>query len=417
METSQGLSLKKNMIYNSAGTIFYLICQWLITVLVVKLASYEAAGNLSLAIAISNVFYNVAAFGIRSYQVSDIENKYSPSLYVFSRYLTCALSLILCVGFAMLNSHYTIEQKLCVIFYMLFRITEALSDVFQGIQQKAYRMDYIGKSFIMRGIAILVLFCVVIKFTGNLYLAILAMFISVMLIIYIYDWPISCKLVTFQKDYNIKNIKQILIECTPMMFGYMLIASLVSIPRYFLEMYQGSNLLGIYASIATPTVIIQTACNLIYTPLISVLAENYTNKNKAAFFKVLNRVVLTLIVFSVASIIGGMVLGKIGLFILFGQEILPYVYLFVPIILVTIMIAIVFFACILLVICRKLKELVIINSISAVIIGILSPVFIREFNLSGVNYALYVGLGVDIIVTSLTLFKTFKKQFSEKSYN
>ena len=41
------LSIKQNMLWNSFGSITYLACQWLITILVVRLSSgYEAAGTL-----------------------------------------------------------------------------------------------------------------------------------------------------------------------------------------------------------------------------------------------------------------------------------------------------------------------------------------------------------------------------------
>ena len=65
------------MLYNSVGFIVYLFCQWLITIVVVRLSNYEDAGILSLAMSINNILYAISTFGLRNYQVSDIENKYS----------------------------------------------------------------------------------------------------------------------------------------------------------------------------------------------------------------------------------------------------------------------------------------------------------------------------------------------------
>ena len=43
------LSVKQNMLWNTAGSMVYLVCQWLITVFVVRLSDgYDAAGVLSL---------------------------------------------------------------------------------------------------------------------------------------------------------------------------------------------------------------------------------------------------------------------------------------------------------------------------------------------------------------------------------
>ena len=49
MESKQR-SIGRNMMFNSVGSLFYLVCQWLLTVLVVPLGSFEKAGYLTLAI-------------------------------------------------------------------------------------------------------------------------------------------------------------------------------------------------------------------------------------------------------------------------------------------------------------------------------------------------------------------------------
>lgn len=51
------LSVKQNMLWNTAGSMVYLVCQWLITVFVVRLSDgYDAAGVLALGMAVSNIF-------------------------------------------------------------------------------------------------------------------------------------------------------------------------------------------------------------------------------------------------------------------------------------------------------------------------------------------------------------------------
>ena len=57
---------------------FYLGCQWLITVLVVRLStSFDAAGLFSLATSVVNTFGTFANYKIGTYQVSDINRQYS----------------------------------------------------------------------------------------------------------------------------------------------------------------------------------------------------------------------------------------------------------------------------------------------------------------------------------------------------
>ena len=77
------LSIKKNMAWNSIGSMFYLGCQWIITILVVRLSSdYTAAGTLALGMAIANIFNPIGYYKIRTLQVSDLSNAYSSCDYI-----------------------------------------------------------------------------------------------------------------------------------------------------------------------------------------------------------------------------------------------------------------------------------------------------------------------------------------------
>ena len=86
-----------------------------LTVLVVPLGSFEKAGYLTLAISLTNFFFTVAYFGLRNFQVSDSAGKYSSSLYISTRILTCIAAFGLCVAFTLCNRQYSGEQMACII--------------------------------------------------------------------------------------------------------------------------------------------------------------------------------------------------------------------------------------------------------------------------------------------------------------
>ncbi|EEG31455.1 polysaccharide biosynthesis protein [[Clostridium] methylpentosum DSM 5476] len=399
------------MLFNSVGSMFYLVCQWLTTVLVVQLSSYADAGNLSLAASITNVFYTISTFGIRIFQVSDIENKYSTSFYVTTRLVTCLASLVLCTGFVLLNASYSVEQMLCIIIYMAFRLSESFVDVLQGIQQKEQRMDYIAISFIIRGILLLSSFCLVLHFTGSLLLAITAMAVLTMLVVLLFDVFVSQSLSRFRIQLNLKALKEILLECLPLMLTSLLMNSVVSIPRYFLEQIEGNQILGIYSSVATPAVIMQTACTLIYNPLITVFSECYSKRDRKGYLSLFAKAILALTAVGAVIFIGAAIFGKWGLHLLFGDGILPYVYLLIPVLVTTMMIAITYYFNMLLTISRRLKSILVANVVSSLIALCVSYPLIRAFGMDGVNYTLYLSMGANILIMVCIWIIDQKKQF------
>ena len=72
------LSMRANIIWNSVGSMVFLACQWLTTVLVVRLSDgYGAAGLLSLVMSVVGTFSTFAMYKMGTYQVSDVRRENS----------------------------------------------------------------------------------------------------------------------------------------------------------------------------------------------------------------------------------------------------------------------------------------------------------------------------------------------------
>ncbi len=125
--------MRKNVIWNTVGSIFYCACQWLITIIVVRVSTYEDAGYLSLAMTTSSSFSAISLFSMRNFQVSDIKNEYSSAIYTGSRILTSLLAFALCILVSVWGN--SLYQILCIAAFMLVRVAEAIVDVMHGIDQ------------------------------------------------------------------------------------------------------------------------------------------------------------------------------------------------------------------------------------------------------------------------------------------
>ena len=67
MKSEKKLSVYENLIWNTIGSFTYLICQWLLTLIVVRVSDgFGNAGNLALAISVTNIFFNLACFNVNN---------------------------------------------------------------------------------------------------------------------------------------------------------------------------------------------------------------------------------------------------------------------------------------------------------------------------------------------------------------
>ncbi|MEO6513736.1 MAG: oligosaccharide flippase family protein [Candidatus Saccharimonadales bacterium] len=393
------LSLKKNIAWNSSGSFVYLFFQWLISYLVVILLGFKDTGIFSLAVAISSVAFTFGLYGIRGYQVSDTAKKYSDKTYIVVRIVTCLLAIGGCLIYLTFHT-YSLYTTMCIVAYLIFKLSEAYVDVYHGIIQKGLRMDFIGKSFILRGVISNLLFIGCAILTRNLLLSIIVLAISSFILIFLYDHN---KVKLFYEKSNITStneIRNLLVECFPLAVYTFLSILVMSIPRVSLENIRGTEILGIYASIAIPAVIIQVVSGYIFAPMLTVFADHVTKKNFNLFHGLLFKTLAYILILSVVVIIGGAILGNFGLVLLFGEKISKYTYLFLPILFISSLTALSWFIGLMLTVIREFRGLIISSTIASAICFFGSRYFIDHFGINGASFILITALVLQIGIMS-----------------
>lgn len=395
MVEKKKLSFFQNLIWNSAGSIIYLICQWLLTFVVVKFSSnYENAGNLSLAISITNIFYTVSCFNVRPFLVSDIDKKYSDRTYISFRVISCIFSLFFCIIYGFLFN-YSMDTIVCIGLFMIFKLGEAFVDLLHGFEQREDRMDIGGISLVARGILSLVSFTVTLMITDNINLSIIVMNAFTFLAIFIYDIPKARQFVKLQIHLNIEKTKQIFIELLPLVVGTVMNTFSATFPRQMLESIMGKNNLGIYATVAAPAAIVQVAASYVFNPMQTLFANYKKNNQKEEFLLLLRKTSYIIIFISVICCIGVALFGEWGLAFLYNEEIAGYAELLLPVILFSALNSYVWFLANVLIVLRKLKQLMLIYFIGLLISVTLT---IPTINIIGMN-----GVTITMITYSLCI--------------
>lgn len=399
-------AVKRNILWNTIGNIFYLGCQWLMSVAVVRLSgNYENAGILSLAISITNIFATLALFNVRNYQVSDLQEKYLQSDYIAHRFITCFSATLLCVIFCLINNYDRIAS-LSIIAYMMMRIIEAFADVFHGFLQKQWRLDIVGKSGVIRGTVLILTFGIAYKLTSILPISLFIMSALMAVAFLLYDvrltktmGGLSCR---FEKEKLIGITK----ECLPILGYGFLVNMIVPTARLFIERYHGEEALGYYGSVSTIAVIVQAAAMYVFTPLNGVISKYYTEGNQKEVLRISIKVILMLIVLTSVTIIAGELCGEFVLSLLFGKSILPFVYLLTPTILASGLMGVLWFLGMMLIVMRRIKLLVIGTLIGFCMSIVLSIGLIPQYKFDGANVAVILSL---INVNSIYLICSYKE--------
>jgi O-antigen/teichoic acid export membrane protein len=382
--------MKYNLIWNAFGNIIYLGCQWLMTVIVTRIAGYEDAGVLSLAMSISATFQTVALFGIRNYQVSDVNKKFSDSDYVSFRIFTCLAALLLCMIFSVIN-RYSFTQLTAIALFMTYRLSESFADVLHGIAQNNDHLDIAGKAFAMKGAATIVMFLAGYYLLGSLNGGLLLLAAGSWAITIFYDMRLVKKLSDFRVYFSPSKLSGLAIN-TVVLCIYMFAASAIAtIPKFVLEKECDSEVLGIYSSIFAPALLIQAAAGYIFNPFAGKFAEYNQKKYYKGFFWLAFKLCITVLSISAVIFLIAAVYGEFGLVLLFGPTIADYSYLLIPILICTFATAFFAFFCMLEIVIRDFVGLISGCALGMTVTAVLSPILINKAGINGTSYALIAG--------------------------
>ena len=403
----QPKSIKQNMMWYSAGSVTYLACQWFLSVVVARMsAGFDDAGALALAMAIGNIFTPLAYYNTRTYQVSDLKNEYTNEQYVAFRIVTTFLAFCACSVYAVVAAGLSLAPVLA---FLVYKSAVVIIDILHGVDQRYGRLDYAGVSLIAQGITSLLAFIVVFGLTQNLTVAICAMTATALIILFAFDARRASRLDSIAPRITLQTARKLAVVCLPAVVSGVLCSAVVTVARQFLYSMAGEAALGSYASVATLAAIVQMAASYIYNPLLGTFAELSLKGDSRGLLALIAKVCAAIVVITAAVSLLFLLFGEFGRTLLFGEKIIPYVYLLQPMLLCTAATAYIWFFMDVLIVLRRMKEVLIGNVVSFVAVFPLSWGLIRWCGPNGVSFAGAIAYAAGCLMLVYYTLRAIKK--------
>lgn len=398
MDFNEERRLKFGMIWNSVGSLFYYGCQWLITILVVRLsASYENAGHLSLAMSIANIFTPFALYRMRTYQVTDVNNKFSAGEYLGFRIETSLIALVFCAAYSFVSCPRSSFAS--IVLYLCFKTVEQLVDVMHGVDQRHNRLEYAGRSLLARGVLTLTSFSAVLLLSHSLEIAIVSMAVVSAAFSGIYDVRRASMFESLVPVFSFRVFNELFRSCFSVAMASVLVGFVMTIPKQIFGNAYGQELLGIYSSIASPVAIVQLGASYLYGPLLGHFAMYYVKREKEKFTTLYKRLVVAILVIGVVCCFLLQNLSPIYLPFLFGADIAKYSNLVLPMVVCSLVTAFYLFSSDLLLSVREFRVNAI-AGITAFLVAIpLSILCVKEYGMNGISFSGIIAYGIGIVIS------------------
>lgn len=291
------------------------------------------AGVFTIAYANANLFLNLGKYGVRNFQVSDVNEKYGFSAYHVARIVSVLAMIAFGTAWAIWSSvtvGYSAEKFLVILVMLLFKAIDAYEDVFHGNYQQHGRLDVGARVLTLRMISMIVLYAGLIVVTGDLLvsLSVSTLFTAVFFVVETvwvkrrYSLPHNQTTVSSKPRASLAL--SLLKECFPVFLALFLLFYIGNAPKYAIDAVMDDVAQAQYGYIAMPVFVVGLLANFIYNPIIASLSEDWAQRRVKKFAHRFALQVLIIVGITIGCIVGAWAIGVPVLNLLYNTELAPY---------------------------------------------------------------------------------------------
>ncbi len=287
-------------IWNSIGS-GLVACQTAIVVfLCARLYTHEISGIVSFSYAAAILVYTISRYGIRNYQITDINEKYHFNDYLLARIITILFTLCIIIAYILVmisKSFYSVEKGFLIIELVFLRIISAVEDVFFGRFQQLDHFEIGAKIMAIREFATLFTICILMLIRMKIYYVFLPALLVSLLMEFILLYKKKEYLVLDDFHLSQKNnykVFELLKECFPLCIGSSLAIYASNIPKYVTDWYLDDFQQAVIGYLLLPVFTISLLNQFIYTPFIKELGDVWNAGEISKFLKKVFRQLFTI---------------------------------------------------------------------------------------------------------------------------
>lgn len=310
---------KDSYLWNMIQSMLFATQSAFLLMVITRTNGLDDAGVFSIAYAVASLMYYLGEYGVRKYQVTDVEEKVSFGDYHAHRIVTCILAVIVGALYAakgLYTGQYSTDKALVVIIVSTMKAIEAYCDVFFSRFQQKGRLDVASKASTYR-IVLPMVFCIIALITTHNLMISMLVWLAVTVI------AVLTSFILVAPEFGrieFRSTKQKFItitkECFPLFAGNFLLLYVGNAPKYAIDSFMDDKAQACFNFIFMPVFVIGLLANFIFNPILVTLSEEWNAGNRAAFGKIVRRQIaviggITLLAIAVALTIGCPVLGML----------------------------------------------------------------------------------------------------------
>ena len=316
--------------WNALNAIISALQNPVILLVITRTNGVYDAGVFSIAFAIATLMLYVGLYGLRRFQSSDLDEKYSFSEYHGMRILTCSMmifvSTIYCI-YGMIFTGYSMEKALVIFMICIVKVCQAYSDVYHGCMQQKGRLDVATKSSSIRYGLEMAAYAAMLVITRNLLLSTAAFMAASIAGLIFTSVNAGGNYCTYRPSFNRTKIKALAIEGFPLFASLFLNMYISNAPKYAIDAFLTEEIQAIYNMVFMPAFVVMLIANFIFNPILTTYAELWLESTRESIAKLKKQIIKQMLFILALTVLGLAIAATIGipvLSVIFGVDLADY---------------------------------------------------------------------------------------------
>lgn len=308
---------RDSYIWNTMSALIFALQSAIVLLVITRTNGLEDAGVFSIAYAVGSLMYYVGEYGVRKYQVSDVNEELSFTDYHAHRVVACAITVaasVIYTAYCYALQGYSAYKAYVVLIVCMIKVVEAYSEVYFGRYQQVGRLDVSAKTNLYRTFLGMASFMIALVMTRDMAVSMTVWLVVVILAFLTSSMAVMKDFATLEFRFRWDRIRKIFVDCFPLFAGYFMLLYVSNAPKYAIDACMTDTDQACYNFIFMPVFAIGLFANFIFNPILVDLAHKWEDSEIKGFSKIVGRQVfviaaITLLAIAVALTIGCPVLG------------------------------------------------------------------------------------------------------------
>lgn len=318
---------KDSYLWNMIGSILMAFQSVVMLIILTRTVGLVEAGVFTIAYANANLFLTIGKYGMRYFQVSDVNCQFNFGEYLATRFITSTMMMFVSISYVVyvgINNDYSDEKKMVILWMCLFKMVDAVEDVFHGYYQKNNRLDVAAKAMTLRLGSTIIVFCVGMIILMDMLSALMIATIFTLGIFIIFTIWISNDFGFYEEKVKIKNVIILLKKCFPLFIGSFLSFYIGNAPKYAIDDVLNDELQACYGFIAMPVFVVGLLNGFIFNPVLYQMSVMWNKREIKKFVKRIFLQIMVLIGITVVCMLGAFLGGIPILSVLYNTDLSQY---------------------------------------------------------------------------------------------